>query len=244
MAEGRRAQQRRHRPAALDATASTACAPVGRPLVADGSLEALKWLAAGLMVLDHANRFLFDGACAILYDLGRLAMPVFGFVLMHNLARPRALAAGVHRRIMARLFGFGLLATPAHAALAGWWPLNVLWMLLLSVGIVWLAERRRYTLAVLAFAVAGPMVEFWWFGVLACLGAWGYCRRPTAGRLALWALALGALWIVNRNLAALAALPLLWAAARIEVPVARCRWLFYIFYPAHLVLLRALQPAF
>jgi len=40
--------------------------------------------------------------------------------------------------------------------------------------------------------------------------------------------------VVNRNLAALAGLPLIWAAAQVALPVRRCRWLFYAFYPAHL----------
>lgn len=206
-------------------------------VVADGTLEALKWLAAGLMALDHVNRWVLGGAHAFLYDLGRLAMPVFGFVLMHHLARPGATAEGVHRRVMARLLGTGLLATPVYAALAGAWPLNVLFMLLLSTGVVWLIERGRGGLAALAVAAGGTLVEFWWFGVLACLGAWWYCRRPTRGRLMLWALALGSLWLVNGNLAALAALPLLWNATRVDLPVGRRRWFFYGFYPVHLALI-------
>jgi hypothetical protein len=185
-------------------------------VVADGTLEALKWLAAALMTLDHVNRSLLGGAHAFLYELGRLAMPVFGFVLMHHLARPGACAAGVHRRVMGRLLAVGLLSTPVYAALASAWPLNVLFMLLLSTLVVWLVERRRRGLAALAFVAGGAAVEFWWFGVLACLGAWHCCRRPTAGRLALWVVALSLLWLVNRNLAALAALPLVWCAAQIS----------------------------
>lgn len=211
--------------------------------VADGSLEALKWTAAVLMVLDHVNRSLLGGAHAFLYDLGRLAMPVFGFVLMYNLARPGASGAGVHGRVMRRLLVFGLLATPPCVGLAGWWPLNVLLMLMLATGVVSLLERRRFAAAVLVLALAGALVEFLWFGVLACLGAWGYCRRPCAGSLALWALALCSLWLVNRNFSALAALPLLWAAARIEVPIARRRWFFYAFYPGHLALIWGWQLA-
>lgn len=210
-------------------------------VVADGTLEALKWLAAALMALDHVNRSLLGGAHAFLYELGRLAMPVFGFVLMHHLARPGACAAGVHRRVMGRLLAVGLLSTPVYAALASAWPLNVLFMLLLSTLVVWLVERRRRGLAALAFVAGGAAVEFWWFGVLACLGAWHCCRRPTAGRLALWLVALSLLWLVNRNLAALAALPLVWCAARIELPVVRYRWFFYAFYPAHLALIWAWQ---
>jgi hypothetical protein len=226
---------------ALRAKTSTAPArPPDRFVVADGTLEALKWLALGLMALDHANKYLFNEASAVLFDLGRMAMPLFGFVLMYNLARPGALAAGTHLKVMRRLILFGALATPAFAALVGWWPLNILFMLLLATGMVWLVElggAARISLAVLAFVVAGALVEFWWFGVLSCLGAWAFCRQPTAARLALWAAAIASLWIVNRNFAALACLPLVWAASQVGMPLRPHRWAFYGFYPAHLAVI-------
>lgn len=214
----------------------------GRFVVADGSLEALKWLGLVLMVLDHVNKYLLGEAHPALFDLGRMVTPIFGFVLMHNLARPGALAAGMHGRVMRRLLAFGALATPMFVALVGWWPLNILFMLLLATGVVWLIERGgslRLALALCAFVVAGAVVEFWWFGVLSCLGAWFYCRRPTAFRLALWTLAVASLWIVNRNFAALAALPLIWGACQVDIPLARHRWFFYAFYPAHLAVIWA-----
>ena len=85
--------------------------PVGReqpqgttPLrVADGTLEALKWLALVLMALDHTNKFLFKEKLPVLFEMGRLAMPTFAFVLAYNLTRPGAFAAGAHVRTMGRL---------------------------------------------------------------------------------------------------------------------------------------------
>jgi len=210
------------------------------PVIADGTLEALKWLGVVLMALDHLNKYMLGESNAVLFDLGRMVMPLFGFVLMYNLARPGALSAGVHRRVMRRLLTFGALSTPMFVALVSWWPLNILFMLLLATGIVWLIERggpARITLASLAFVVAGALVEFWWFGVLSCLGAWAHCRRPTPLRLGLWILALASLWIVNRNFAAMAVLPLLWSATRVDIPLERSRWIFYAFYPLHLAVI-------
>lgn len=208
--------------------------------IADGTLEALKWLGMVLMALDHINKYLLGESSAVLFDLGRMVMPLFGFVLMYNLARPRAPAAGVHRRVMRRLLVFGALSTPMFVALVGWWPLNILFMLLLATGIVWLLERggsARIVLAILTLVVAGALVEFWWFGVLSCLGAWAYCRAPTPLRLTLWIMALASLSVVNRNFAALAVLPLLWCAARADIPLERSRWVFYAFYPIHLAVI-------
>lgn len=228
------------KPGSGHAVASKAQPALRHLVVPAGTLEALKWLGLAGMALDHVNKYLLGGAQPMLYDLGRLVMPLFGFVLMYNLARPGALAAGIHPRVMRRLLVFGAAAMPFYVALVGWWPLNILFMLLLATGIVWLLEkggRWRRSLAVGLLLAAGAVVEFWWFGVLSCLTAWAFCRRPSLGRLVLWALALASLWLVNRNFAALAVMPLVWGATQVTLPLPRCRWVFYAFYPAHLAAL-------
>ncbi|KWT71743.1 MULTISPECIES: TraX family protein [unclassified Variovorax] len=212
--------------------------------ISNGSLEALKWLGLVLMTGDHVNKYLLHEASPALYALGRMAMPLFGFVLMANLARPGALQAGVHLRVMQRLAIFGLLATPAFVQLVGWWPLNILATLFLATLIVWLLERggtAHRCAALIAFLFGGAMVEFWWPALLCCLGACAFLRSPTSLRLLLWALATASLAVINGNFAALAALPLIWGASRVDIPMARSRWVFYAFYPAHLTLIALVQ---
>lgn len=85
----------------------------------DGRLEAVKWLALLCMLLDHVNKYLLAGAEPALFALGRLALPLFGFVLAYNLARPGALARGAYRRLLPRLAAFGALASPSFIALGG-----------------------------------------------------------------------------------------------------------------------------
>ena len=72
--------------------------------------------------------------------VARIVMPMFGFVLAYNLARPGAVAKGVHGRMLCRLTLAGLTASPMSIILNGmyvttnaWWPLNILFMLLLVV---------------------------------------------------------------------------------------------------------------
>ena len=212
-------------------------------VIADGSLEALKWLALVLMLGDHVNKYLLHEGFGCLYALGRMVMPIFGFVLMHNLCRPSALARGVHVRVMKRLAVFGVLSTPAFAYLVGWWPLNILFTLFTATLIVHLWERGGATRRLLACAVfvsGGVLVEFWWPALLCCLGAWVLLKKPTAWRLALWALATGALAVINGNFAAIIALPLIWGATRVDIPMPRIRWIFYAFYPAHMTALALL----
>ena len=208
--------------------------------IANGTLEALKWLGLVLMTLDHVNKYLLAGSSWVLFDLGRLVMPVFGFVLMYRLAHADTPVSGVHARVARRLLIVGIGATPVFVALGGWWPLNILFTLLLATGIVRLLGQGgvwRWLAAVTAVAIGGAGVEFGWFGVLACVGAWAYCRQPTPVRLACWAAALASLWGVNGNFAALAALPLIWGATRVTITLARWHWAFYAYYPLHLALI-------
>lgn len=212
-------------------------------VIADGSLEALKWVALVLMLGDHVNKYLLHEGIGFLYALGRMVMPIFGFVLMHNLCRPTALGRGVHARVLKRLLVFGVLSTPAFAYLVGWWPLNILFTLFTATLIVYLWERGGATRRLLAFAVfvfGGALIEFWWPALLCCLGAWAFLKKPTAWRLALWALATGSLAGINGNFAAVIALPLIWGATRVDIPMPRLRWVFYAFYPAHLTALALL----
>src|SRR2546423_4977134 len=153
--------------------------------VADGTPEALKWLALALMVLDHVNTFLFNRPLPGGYQAGRAVFPIFAFVLAGNLARPGALQRGVHVRVMRRLALFALLATPAHWALVGhWWPLNILVTLLAGTATVYGLERADavgVAVAALAFAIGGLVGGYLYSRVAVFVDAWGYCRGP-AGR--------------------------------------------------------------
>ena len=241
--------------AKLEATLAVAAegieAPVRVPtstapalMLSSGTLEALKWLALLLMTLDHVNKHLLHASVPELFAAGRLALPLFGFVLGYNLARPGALAKGVYPRTAGRLAVFGSIATVPFIALGGlgwgWWPFNIMATLLVATLCAWLIEvggPARLATAGAVFIVGGALVEFWWPGLAACLLAWAYCRRPSWVTLALWVGALASLYVINRNLWALAALPLIFAAGQVNLNVPRGRLGFYVYYPAHLAVL-------
>lgn len=234
--------------AAEDVKAGAPAVTEAAPRVAfgDGTLETLKWLALLLMTLDHANKYVMSYEFPALFDAGRLAMPLFAFVLGANLARPDAFKAGVHWRVMRRLAVYGAIATVPYTLLGGlgwsWWPLNILFTLLVATAIIFLLERGGlvYGLAAIGlFAVGGTVVEFWWWGLAAVVTAWGYAKTGHWATLLTWVLSLAALWIINGSHWALLAIPLIFLVDRIDPPVPRSGQAFYIYYPAHLALLLA-----
>ena len=212
--------------------------------IADGTLEALKWLALLLMTGDHVDKYLFNGTITPLFDAGRLALPIFVFVLAYNLARPHALEHGIYPRTMKRLALFGALASPAFIALggllAGWWPLNIMFALLAIAGVLYLLELGTVGSSIAAavlFIVAGSSVEFWWPALAFGVAVWRYCKRPSWLPVACALVALMALWIVNKNYWAVAGIPLILSASLVDLRVPRLRWAFYAYYPLHLTAL-------
>jgi hypothetical protein len=148
----------------------------------NGSIEALKWLALVLMTIDHINHFLFNMQLPAMSELGRIAMPLFGFVLAYNLARPDALQKGIQVRSMRRLFIFGLLAAPFFIALKGWLPLNIMFTLLLATYLIYLIEKDDQSsriLCIFAFIIGGLFVDYAWFAPAYCLAAWWFCKSPS-----------------------------------------------------------------
>lgn len=215
-----------------------------RLVVPNGIIEALKWLALLFMTGDHVNKYLFNGTMPLLFDAGRLALPLFAFVLGYNLARPGTLERGVYGRTITRLALFGLFATPAFVGLgglvAGWWPLNILFTLLVATATMYLIElggKRHLVAAAVVFLVGGSLVEFWWLALTLCLAVWWYCKRPALPALLLLVTSCTALWLINGNFWALAALPLLAASMHVDMRVLRLRWAFYAYYPLHLAAL-------
>ena len=215
-----------------------------RLILSDGTLEALKWLALLLMVADHINKYGLHDASHTLFNCGRIAMPLFVFVLAYNLARPDSFKRGAQTRTMKRLAFFGLLATPPFIALggllAGWWPLNILFALLSLTAIIYYLEQQTiqgYLIACAVFIVGGSSVEFWWPVLAFGIAVWWYCKTPQLTALIIAVVALLLLRLINGNDWALAALPVLFLSATVNIPMPRYQWLFYYFYPVHLSLL-------
>lgn len=212
--------------------------------ISDGTLEALKWMAAVLMVGDHVNRFLLGSSSETLFNLGRLVMPLFGVILALNLSRPAVANSQVVDRVVGRLLVMGLVASIPYmllgAPLGIGLPLNILFTLALAVMVIHLLllqSRKSVGLAVAVFVVGGLFVEFWWPGVAIVVGTWLWRMGRSKVGAALFVSGMMGLCAINGNLWALWSVPILWAATHIDLPLKRHRAFFYLLYPVHLAIL-------
>ena len=206
--------------------------------------ELLKWLAVALMTLDHANRTLwpFQGWA---FTLGRLAFPLFAFLVAYNLT-VREVSA---RRYGLPLLAFGALAQfPSMGALdRGPLPLNIMFTLFLGVTFlpaVWLLRQSMpgwlaAANVTLVWGTLALFVEYGPAGVLLVPAFGQLLSSPSVVTAALSAfLTLAANLFVPAAFAPLALPLLVWGATRLELEsLPRSRWAAYAFYPVHLALL-------
>lgn len=213
---------------------------VGNLVLANGTVEALKWLALLFMTLDHYNKYVYGGTVSYFYDVGRLAMPLFTFVFAYNLARPN-INKSVYIRVLKRLFILGLVSSIPYIALGGvqygWWPLNILFTLFISGLIIFFIEKKDKSsvfIAILLFVFGGAIVEFWWPSIAMTIAAFLYCRTLNNKYLVLWVLATCSLYIINQNFWALSVVPIILISQHINITFPRWKNAFYFYYPAHL----------
>lgn len=203
----------------------------------------LQWFALVCMLVDHLNKTLPGLQLGAPGWLGRLAFPVFGFVLAAKLARNGSLNRTICARISRRLLLSGTCATPFYILVFkspnGWWPLNCLFLYAIFVAMVWILDSRpgqRFH-AVVLFVIGGAFVEYFWCGLAYCLAAWWYCKRNDTLSLLIWTAATALLAVPNGSWWSLMALPVIVAARWIRnVPIAANHF-FYVFYPLHLAVL-------
>jgi len=209
--------------------------------IADGTIEALKWTALILMTLDHYNKYIYNGTIPGLTEAGRLALPFFSFVFAYNLARPRISNKDVYQNVIKRLLLCALISTPVYIGLGvvrfGWWPLNILFSLLLAVVIIQLYESNStakwYFIAAL-FIIGGAVIEFMWPAIIITLSAWFYCQSKNPFALLMWFFGMISLFFINGNFYAILSFPFIFLLPKINIKFPRWKNAFYIYYPFHL----------
>lgn len=201
--------------------------------------DALKLIAVISMTIDHVGAILLPQVTC-LRIIGRVAFPLFAcqlavsYLHTHNLPR-----------YALRLGFWGLVAQPVYMIAFGvhLWTLNIFATLLLGLLAIWGWDRHRWWAVALALGLASiqlwlPAVgpDYGLYGVLLCLVSFVLIRHKeqlVIGHGLLHLLASIMFW--PSQLYALASIPFILFPPRLHVP--HLQGLFYVYYPAHLVLL-------
>ncbi len=218
----------------------------------------LKIIAMVTMTLDHMGLLLFPQV-ALLRWLGRLSMPIYAYMIAEGCRHTRN-----RKRYLLRLLGLGILCQVVYFVSMGSLYMCILITFSLSVGVILAAEWagkkgevvRFFTIvgAILLVRVICDVVPLWLPGtdyaidygtVGVMLPVLAYYGKTKPKRLALFALGLSCLaWDCGGNQwLGLAALPLLalYNGQRGKYAMGK---LFYVYYPAHLVVLYGLSMIF
>ncbi|MGL4610848.1 MAG: TraX family protein [Trueperaceae bacterium] len=219
-----------------------------RPTLSTGQQEALKWLAIFTMTLDHLDKVLLFGTDPILMGFGRLAFPLFAFLIAYNLG-----VRGVKpTRYLWPLILFAVATQPVYMWL---WPAqaqtgNIMFTLcfgVLYVGLYELFHKRlpalvSHALLVLILLIPAVQVSYGPAGVFFIPLLVAFLKRPSilffvgvlVALLAVNNFALYAMW-------GLLTIPAIYWVTRMMITLERTNaWFFYLYYPAHLFLLKLL----
>lgn len=204
--------------------------------------ESLKWLALLSMFVDHIGAILLQGSSFYwaFRSVGRIAFPLFAFLVAYNLV----VRGASSQKYLINLLVAGVVAQIPYMWVFGVSRFNIMFTLFLAV-VPYHFRANKPRLIIAALSVMAVLIEFnvdyGIYGVLLILGFMVALARP-----AWWSLfTLPVLvFVVNGfqplALAGLVALPLIVGVryvnfrSHIRVP----KWFFYIFYPAHLLLLK------
>lgn len=209
--------------------------------ISNGALEALKWLAMILMTIDHVNRIFFDGNNITALSIGRVAMPLFAFVFVYNLARPEKFTPAIYFKTFTRLIFFGILAMPSYMGMMKSYnliPLNILFSFLVASSTLYFYEKEGTSArTIFCFLVGGILVEYNWLGIFICISSWLYCKKPSIATLLICFAAYFLLDFANNSNWTLLAIPIIILATQIDINIPRWRYFFWWYYPLHLTIL-------
>jgi TraX protein len=218
--------------------------PALRPVLNSGQQETLKWLAVLTMTFHTTDLILFANTVPLLFWLSRVAFPLFAFLIAYNLVIRKVKPT----RYLYPLLIFALFTQPVYI-----WSLhrnvgNIMFTLcfgVLYVGLHDLLSKRlsgvlSHVLLVLLFFTPALQMDYGPAGVfLIPILVW-FLKRPSLAflfGLIIYLLAVNtfapyALW-------GLLVIPILYAVTRYPIQLTRQNpWLFYSYYPAHLLLLK------
>lgn len=193
----------------------------------------LKWIAAILMVVDHVGVILFPEV-RILRIIGRLSFPIFAFLIANGYRHTRDV-----KKYIFRLAMFGLVIH-IFAILLGQ-PTNIFFTLALGLVAIYAMENEKNAILKVVYVVCCSMLayliksDYSIYGVLLIVGI--YLLKDKYLYMCFFILLLSSAlygFTAIQNFAAIS--PLIIRFYNGEKGPSM-KYFFYIFYPAHLVIL-------
>ena len=217
------------------------------------SQEGLKILACVTMLVDHAA--LLFGGSPWLRAIGRLAFPIYCFLLTEGIRHTRDVRRYLSRLLFAAIASEPIYDLVLYPCVGIWQHQNVLWTLALGCAMLWCMTMIHKPVAKLAvmllFALAAQLVRAsYGSSGIYMIALFALCRGMPEGK---WALAAGLLvinWLMGsftgsvfgldvpvQLFAELALVPIFLYSGEKRTRLKAVSWGFYLFYPAHLLLL-------
>ena len=210
--------------------------------------EVLKWLAIVSMTFDHVNKLVFSGGYPAFSQFGRLAFPLFCYLIAYNLVKRKT----APQRYMLPLLIFGALSQPIYVWGFGADRFNIMFTLLLGVLymwlVAWLKGRCRHAvvahiLTVCALAAPATFVSYDLFGPFLIPILAGFLSRPNL----FWVPGIAVYLMLTNDFLPISVytlllLPVVFIIPKLPVRLGRTsKWLFYTFYPLHILALASLE---
>ena len=209
--------------------------------------NALKIIAAATMFLDHMGLMLFPGNL-LFRIIGRLAYPIYAYMIAEGCKYTRN-----KRKYFAMVFALAVLCQTVYFLFAGSSYLSILFTFSLAILTIYALQAYKAapcpkTGLLFAFVVAGVYglnqlftIDYGFWGCMtpvlaSLLQGTEYDRKETSIAMLGLGLTLLSMEIGSIQFFSLLALPLLMLYSGHRGKY-RMKYFFYIFYPAHLVLL-------
>ncbi len=216
------------------------------------SIFSLKIIACVTMVLDHIKYAIPETTCFATQYLGRIAFPLFAFLVGEGYCHTSNL-----KKYSKRLILFALISQipfMLFRTLVGEWRmLNILFTLLLGLGsiAVWdkFGKKSIPIIALLVFLGKILRVDYGWYGVLSVFVLYLFRQRKIGREIAF--LVLNTIYYYPR-LSSNMSLSLVISYSCTTIPVIfllfyngklgrKTKYLYYLFYPIHMIILYGLS---
>jgi len=212
-------------------------------------IELLKWIAIILMVMDHSGRILFNDN-EYLIALGRIAFPLFAYILAHNYF---FFTKNKNKQLLS-ILAIAIISQPIYVYVFDSNILNIMFTLFAGLLSINLYENLKEKLDRIHFInsmivlfvfiiVMGYFVEYVFFGIFLIISMYtGFkLKNNNLIPVSIVLILLSNLPRLSLAPVGILSLPLILLSKKMKFKIRRVnKYLFYLFYPIHLLLLHSL----